>query len=134
VKGRISEKATVNDEDQPLVTSTIRRDLPQMDEVEFERLDRLTNGRLRHQLIGSPSGYIWSDQVDTILSHEHKLNEKLKIPTDPKMLPLADRLERFKKMDVDVDKLIEEKAEKLHITSKKEALKSIDSNEKAKHF
>lgn len=124
VKGRISEKASVNDEDQPLVTSTIRRDLPQMDEVEFERLDRLAKGRLRHQLVGSPSGYIWSDQVETILSHEHKLNKRLNVPTDPKMLPLAERLDRFKELGVDVDKLVEEQSEKLHITSKQEVAAS----------
>lgn len=114
------------------MTSTIRRDLPELDEVEFERLDRLAKGRLRHQLIGSPSGYMWSDQVDTILAHEDKLNKKLKVPTDPKMLPLAERLERFKEMGVDVDKLIEEQSKKLHITSKEDVLKTIDSGEKPK--
>jgi hypothetical protein len=104
-----------------------------MDEVEFERLDRLAKGRLRHQLVGSPSGYIWSDQVETILSHEHKLNKRLKAPTDPKMLPLAERLERFKEMGVDMDKLIEEQSKKLHITSKEEAPKIESGEHKEAH-
>lgn len=122
VKGKINEKANVNDEDQPLITSTIRRDLPEMDEIEFERLDRLSNGRLRHQLIGSPSGYRWSDQVEIILAHEAKVNKRLKVPTDPKMLPLNERLKRFKEMGVDVDKLIEEKSNNPQLLPKVESI------------
>jgi hypothetical protein len=132
VSGKISEKAAVNDEDKPLVTSTIRRDLPNMDEIEFEQLDRLSNGKLRHQLIGSPSGYMWSDQVDVILAHEAKLNEKRKIPTDPKMLPSKARMERFKELGIDVDKLLSERTKNLQLKSKEEIL-SIEEKKEASH-
>lgn len=43
--------------------STIRREIPEMDDMEFERLDKLSGGKLRHLLVGSPSGYSWSEQV-----------------------------------------------------------------------
>ncbi|KAI6228668.1 ATP synthase subunit s, mitochondrial [Aphelenchoides fujianensis] len=113
VSGKVNERPTVNDEDLPIMTSTIRRDLPEMDEAEFERLDRLSRGRLRHLLVGSPSGYMWSDQVETILAHEAKLNKKLGVPTDAKMLPLAERLERLNTLDADLEPLLQEpKAEK----------------------
>ncbi|KAI6172303.1 hypothetical protein M3Y98_00957800 [Aphelenchoides besseyi] len=106
VAGKINERATVNEEDQPIMTSTIRRDLPEMDEIEFERLDRLSKGRLRHLLVGSPSGYMWSDQVETILAHEAKLDKKDGRLTDSKMLPLAERLERLNQLGVDPNTLI----------------------------
>ncbi|KAI6228412.1 ATP synthase subunit s, mitochondrial [Aphelenchoides besseyi] len=106
VSGKINERATVNEEDQPIMTSTIRRDLPEMDEIEFERLDRLSKGRLRHLLVGSPSGYMWSDQVETILAHEAKLDKKDGRLTDSKMLPLAERLERLNQLGVDPNTLI----------------------------
>lgn len=107
VHGNIDERATVNDDDQPFVTSTIRRNLPAMDEVEFERLDQLSNGRLRHLMLGSPSGYMWSDQVERILAHEHRLDLKDGRPTDPKMLPLKERVRRFRELlGVDPDTLV----------------------------
>ena len=39
------------------------RELPAMDDLEFEKLDRLSGGKLRHLLLGSPSGYSWTEQV-----------------------------------------------------------------------
>ena len=96
-----------------------------MNDAEFERLDRLSNGRLRHLLVGSPSGYMWSDQVraacysiilsytntllqvETILAHEAALNAKSKTPTDPKMLPTKERIKRLKSAGVDVENLVE---------------------------
>ena len=56
VKGCVNERPTVCDEDKPLMTTTIRRELPAMEDVEFERLDQLSRGKLRHFLLGSPSG------------------------------------------------------------------------------
>lgn len=91
VSGRVNERATVCDEDKPLVTSLIRREIPEMDGVEFERLDKLSGGKLRHLLVGSPSGYSWSDQVETILSFEEKWKTKQGIPVDRKMLPKTKR-------------------------------------------
>ena len=46
--------------------SIIRREIPTMDDVAFERLDRLSGGKLRHLLVGSPSGYSWNEQVRNI--------------------------------------------------------------------
>lgn len=70
------------------ITSTIRRETPAMDEIEFEKLDRLTNGKFRHFLVGSPSGYKWSEQVETILTFENLWKEWERIPSkDTKMLP-----------------------------------------------
>jgi len=131
VSGKISEKAVVNDEDQPLITSTIRQDLPVMDDIEFERLDRLTEGKLRHQLVGSPSGYIWSDQVNTILAHEAKLNKKRQIPTDSKMLPLEARLERFKELGIDIDRVLLEKSKHIQL-EQREKLASIEGDSQKK--
>ena len=68
MKGCVNERYVVDDDDKPLVMSTIYRELPKMEDVEFEKLDKLTNGKLRHYLLGSPSGYIWSQDVETILS------------------------------------------------------------------
>ncbi|TKR78201.1 hypothetical protein L596_019049 [Steinernema carpocapsae] len=95
VAGSVNERVTVCDEDKPLVTSTVRREVPTMEDAEFERLDRLSGGKLRHLLVGSPSGYSWSDQVEKIISFEaqYKLKEGYKL--DPKMLPLKERMERL---------------------------------------
>ncbi|CAD5232061.1 unnamed protein product [Bursaphelenchus xylophilus] len=108
IHGKISEKATVNDDDQPIVTSTIRKQVPEMSEVEFERLDQLSKGRLRHLMVGSPSGYMWSDQVERILQHENKLHIKDGIETDPKLLPKEQRRKRLLAMGVDMELLLEE--------------------------
>jgi hypothetical protein len=96
VHGKVNERATVCDDDKPLMTSTIRRDVPAMNEVEFERIDRLSGGKLRHLLVGSPSGYSWTDQVETILSFEHQWNLRKKIATDAKLLPAEKRKDRLK--------------------------------------
>lgn len=56
VAGCVSERPAVNEEDKPIMISTIRREIPKMDDVEFERLDRLSGGKLRHLLVGSPAG------------------------------------------------------------------------------
>uniref|UniRef100_A0A0M3IIE3 ATP synthase subunit s-like protein n=1 Tax=Ascaris lumbricoides TaxID=6252 RepID=A0A0M3IIE3_ASCLU len=63
IAGKVNERPAVCDEDKPLMTSTIRREIPEMDDMEFERLDKLSGGKLRHLLVGSPSGYSWSEQV-----------------------------------------------------------------------
>lgn len=63
VKGSVNERAVVCDNDKPLMTSTIRREIPSIPEIEFEQLDQLSRGKLRHFLLGSPSGYSWTDQV-----------------------------------------------------------------------
>ncbi|CAD5224234.1 unnamed protein product [Bursaphelenchus okinawaensis] len=128
VKGKISEKATVNDDDQPIATSTIRRQVPEMSEVEFERLDQLSQGRLRHLLIGSPSGYMWSDQVETILQHEHKLNLKDGVETDPKMLPKEERRKRLLSYGVDIDMLLEEEKKHLLINDTEERTKEAQAH------
>lgn len=87
----MNERATVDDNDKPLVTSTIRREIPAMDDAEFERLDKLSGGKLRHLLLGSPSGYSWTEQTETILSFEYQRKLREKIPVDPKMLPASKR-------------------------------------------
>ncbi|KHN78647.1 ATP synthase subunit s-like protein [Toxocara canis] len=91
IAGRVNERPTVCDEDKPIMTSTVRREIPEMDDVEFERLDKLSGGKLRHLLVGSPSGYSWTEQVETILSFEEKWKSKQGIPVDPKMLPKSKR-------------------------------------------
>ncbi|VDN51020.1 unnamed protein product [Dracunculus medinensis] len=91
VAGRVNERAVVCDEDKPIMTSTIRREVPEMSDAEFNRLDALSGGKLRHLLVGSPSGYSWTEQVEIILSHEDWWNRKQGIPTDPKLLPKSSR-------------------------------------------
>lgn len=60
---------------------------------------RFIIGKLRHFLLGSPSGYSWTEQVpshissnilfkvETILTHEDGWRRWDRIPTDIKMLP-----------------------------------------------
>uniref|UniRef100_A0A1I8ADP1 ATP synthase subunit s-like protein n=1 Tax=Steinernema glaseri TaxID=37863 RepID=A0A1I8ADP1_9BILA len=95
VAGSVNERVTVCDEDMPLMTSTVRREIPAMPDVEFERLDRLSGGKLRHLLVGSPSGYSWTDQAEKILSFEAQYKLKEGYTVNPKMLPLKERLERL---------------------------------------
>uniref|UniRef100_A0A8R1Y176 ATP synthase subunit s, mitochondrial n=1 Tax=Onchocerca volvulus TaxID=6282 RepID=A0A8R1Y176_ONCVO len=92
VAGRVNERPAVSDEDKPLMTSTIRRELPEMEIAEFERLDELSGGKLRHLLVGSPSGYSWTQEVETVLSFEEKWKKKLGIPIDQKLLPRSKRI------------------------------------------
>ncbi|EFO25657.2 hypothetical protein LOAG_02823 [Loa loa] len=87
VAGRVNERPAVTDDDKPLMTSTIRRELPEMEIAEFERLDELSGGKLRHLLVGSPSGYSWTQEVETILSFEEKWKKRRGIPIDQKLLP-----------------------------------------------
>uniref|UniRef100_A0A7E4VU30 ATP synthase subunit s-like protein n=1 Tax=Panagrellus redivivus TaxID=6233 RepID=A0A7E4VU30_PANRE len=91
IHGSINERAAVDDNDKPLVTTTIRREIPAMDDAEFDRLDKLSGGKLRHLLVGSPSGYSWTEQTETILSHEYKKALREKTPVNPKMLPASKR-------------------------------------------
>lgn len=87
MNGNVNERVAVCDEDKPLITSTIRREVPAMNDFEFEKLDELSNGKLRHYLVGSPSGYSWNEQVETILSFEATWKEWDNIYVDTKMLP-----------------------------------------------
>ncbi|KJH43021.1 hypothetical protein DICVIV_10991 [Dictyocaulus viviparus] len=87
VGGCVNERPAVCDNDMPIMTSTIRREIPKMTDEEFEEIDSLSGGKLRHLLVGSPSGYEWNSQVETILQFEAKYNEKRGIFVDPKMLP-----------------------------------------------
>ncbi|KAK6060230.1 hypothetical protein COOONC_02117 [Cooperia oncophora] len=93
IGGNVNERPAVCDNDKPIMTSTIRREIPKMSDEEFERIDRLSGGKLRHLLVGSPSGYEWNSQVETILQFEADYNEKRGIPVDPKMLPKDRRKE-----------------------------------------
>ncbi|VDN04337.1 unnamed protein product [Thelazia callipaeda] len=95
VAGRVNERPVVSDDDKPIMTSTIRRELPEMELVEFERLDEYSGGKLRHLLVGSPSGYSWTQEVETILSFEEKWKRKLNIPVDSKLLPKSKRLPKL---------------------------------------
>ncbi|KAK6051229.1 hypothetical protein COOONC_11266 [Cooperia oncophora] len=63
IGGNVNERPAVCDNDKPIMTSTIRREIPKMSDEEFERIDRLSGGKLRHLLVGSPSGYEWNSQV-----------------------------------------------------------------------
>lgn len=64
VKGNVNERIAVCDDDKPLMTSTIRREIPAISDAEFEHLDQLSCGKLRHFLLGSPSGYSWTELVN----------------------------------------------------------------------
>uniref|UniRef100_A0A914Q875 Uncharacterized protein n=1 Tax=Panagrolaimus davidi TaxID=227884 RepID=A0A914Q875_9BILA len=103
INGCVNERANVDDEDRPIVQNTIRREIPAMPDEEFDKLDELSNGKLRHLLVGSPSGYQWSDQVETILSFEYQKKLREKIPVEPKMFPAKQRSQ----MDVENLKLKE---------------------------
>ncbi|PAV86557.1 hypothetical protein WR25_11947 [Diploscapter pachys] len=98
VSGSLNERPLVDDLDRPIVINTIRREIPRMSDKEFEELDQLSGGKLRHFLVGSPSGYEWKETTETALKHEDKLNTSLGIPTDPKMLP------KEKRPEIDMEK------------------------------
>ncbi|CAL2035348.1 unnamed protein product [Caenorhabditis brenneri] len=87
------EKAVTDDNDNPIMTSTVRREIPKMSDAEFEEINALSGGKLRHLLVGSPSGYEWNETTEKILEHEASLNLKDDVITDPKMLPRGKRPE-----------------------------------------
>lgn len=126
VGGCVNERAAVDEDDKPLVLSTIRREIPQMDDLEFERLDKLSGGKLRHLLVGSPGGYSWTQDVETILSFEHQWKTKRGIPVDRKMLPHKERMELFEKEGV-LEQL--EALDKPEILEKEEKKKELSSRE-----
>lgn len=86
-----------------------------MPDEEFERLDQLSGGKLRHLLVGSPSGYMWSDQIETILSFEYQKKLRQKIPVNSKMLPTKLRPQLLE---------VEENIEKLEEPNEKRKLQS----------
>ncbi|CAD8126359.1 ATP synthase subunit s-like protein [Caenorhabditis elegans] len=87
------DKAVTDDHDNPIMTSTVRREIPKMDDAEFEEINALSGGKLRHLLVGSPSGYEWTETTERILEHEAELNLTDNVITDPKMLPRGKRPE-----------------------------------------
>ncbi|EFP10441.1 hypothetical protein CRE_22919 [Caenorhabditis remanei] len=87
------EKAVTDDNDNPIMTSTVRREIPKMSDQEFEEINALSGGKLRHLLVGSPSGYEWNETTEKILEHEASLNLADDVITDPKMLPRGQRPE-----------------------------------------
>ncbi|KAF8359756.1 hypothetical protein PRIPAC_94751, partial [Pristionchus pacificus] len=91
IAGSVNERPTVTDDDNPIVTSTVKREIPAMSDEEFEELNVLSKGKLRHLLVGSPSGYEWTKETETILAHETMLKLKDGIPIDTKMLPSKER-------------------------------------------
>uniref|UniRef100_A0A915BYR8 ATP synthase subunit s-like protein n=1 Tax=Parascaris univalens TaxID=6257 RepID=A0A915BYR8_PARUN len=128
IAGKVNERPAVCDEDKPLMTSTIRREIPEMSDVEFERLDKLSGGKLRHLLVGSPSGYSWTEQVETILSFEEKWKSKQGIPIETKMLPKSKRPPELLQVEEEYKKerLLEEDEECKQITSKEDSDKEAD--------
>uniref|UniRef100_A0A0N4ZEM0 ATP synthase subunit s-like protein n=1 Tax=Parastrongyloides trichosuri TaxID=131310 RepID=A0A0N4ZEM0_PARTI len=99
VHGCVNERPTVDDNDLPIITNTIKKDVPKMSDVEFEELDRLSDGKLRHLLVGSPSAYSWSDAVETILSFEEQYKLKHGEIVDSKLLPLSKRQDVIKEVE-----------------------------------
>ncbi|CAJ0582606.1 unnamed protein product, partial [Mesorhabditis spiculigera] len=113
ISGAVNERSAVDDEDRPIMTSTIRREIPEMDDMEFEKLDRLSGGKLRHFLVGSPSGYSWTEQTEKILQHEMKLLDKKGVPVHPKMLPAEKRDKSTPLLDDEWQSILEQ--EKLNL-------------------
>jgi len=124
VKGRVNERPVVDDDDKPLMQSLIRRELPKMDDAEFEKLDMLAGGKLRHFLLGSPSGYSWSQDVETILSFEDQLKRWDRIPNNPKLFPKHKRKELLRLSgklyeENSPEQIAEEKKTELQINSQR---------------
>uniref|UniRef100_A0A0R3S3T1 ATP synthase subunit s-like protein n=1 Tax=Elaeophora elaphi TaxID=1147741 RepID=A0A0R3S3T1_9BILA len=112
IAGRVNERPAVTDDDKPLMTSTIRRELPEMQIAEFERLDELSGGKLRHLLVGSPSGYSWTQEVvEAILSFEEKWKKKCGIPIDEKLLPKSKRIPQLEDSIKSSNNLLSDKKE-----------------------
>lgn len=69
LKGMRHEKPITDQFKLPLYLSRIRMDPPEIDPVEAEEINRLTDGKLKHLLVGSPSGE-WTIETERILSFE----------------------------------------------------------------
>ncbi|KAI1721421.1 TGS domain-containing protein [Ditylenchus destructor] len=92
VLGNVNERAVVDDNDHPVVHSTIRREIPALDDETFEELDNLSKGKLRHFLLGSPSGHSWTQLSERIMTYDEQWKHFDRIPVDTKMLPRYKRL------------------------------------------
>lgn len=70
----------------PLYMSRIRRDLPDLPPEEVEKLNRLVDGKLKHLLVGSPSGE-WTVETERLLSFEAYRKWKIGEQIEPILLP-----------------------------------------------
>ncbi len=91
IHGKVSERPVVDDDDKPIMMSLIRREMPEMPIEEFNRLDELSGGKLRHLLIGSPSGLRWSDEVERVLCFDEQWKLKEGYDIHPFLLPKSKR-------------------------------------------
>ena len=57
------QKSLVDDWDRPIITSHIRKDVPNMPLADLLRLDRLSRHRIKHLLLGSPSSVHWNEDI-----------------------------------------------------------------------
>ncbi|CAD6188248.1 unnamed protein product [Caenorhabditis auriculariae] len=87
VMGDVDERAVVDDGDNPIMTSTVRREIPDMSDEQFDKINALSGGKLKHLLVGSPSGYEWTSTTETILQSEAEWKSRAGIDVNPKMLP-----------------------------------------------
>lgn len=105
------------------MTSTIRRETPAMSDAEFEQLDVLSGGKLRHFLLGSPSAReTHTEVVDRILTFENMWREWERIPAkDQKLLPKHKRILLLESVDTNDggDELLDAPEQKLQIEEAK---------------
>lgn len=101
------EKPMVDEFGLPLVVNRVRKDPPDLPLQEFDWLNALSDGKLKHQLIGSPSGTNWSAETERLLTFEayQMLANEDRLP-EPALLPecmkteavsesITDRIKKF---------------------------------------
>ncbi|KRZ92900.1 Protein disulfide-isomerase, partial [Trichinella sp. T8] len=67
--GNIPEQASLADDEMPIFVSQIRKDVPCLPDDVIEEVNRLSDGKLKHLLAGSPSGE-WSQETERVLQVE----------------------------------------------------------------
>lgn len=86
LKGCLPERPVVDEENLPLLISKVRKDVPAVPYEVAETLNELSDGKLKHLLIGSASGN-WTQETERVLKWEMLLKLKKGEFVDPFLYP-----------------------------------------------
>lgn len=86
LKGHVPERHVVDEENFPLLLGKIRKDAPVVPYEVAEEINRLSDGKLKHLLSGSPSG-AWTQETERVLKWEVILKLKRGEFVDPFLYP-----------------------------------------------
>uniref|UniRef100_A0A5S6QI88 Uncharacterized protein n=1 Tax=Trichuris muris TaxID=70415 RepID=A0A5S6QI88_TRIMR len=101
VSGNLPEQPSLADDELPIFVSTIRKDPPALPLDITEQINRLSDGKLKHLLAGSPSGE-WTQETERVLQVDaRRLQDEGKAihpflePNKPEDTSWKARLEQF---------------------------------------